>query len=160
MHRTLGFDQSYTNSGFCITDVTGDVLEFGTFKSTKALDVYDRAKQVAQFIIDMVNKHNVNHVNLEGLAFGICGDATRDLAGLLFVIITTLRRCCPAVTHSIHAPTSVKKKATGSGKAEKALMINSLPASLLMQIEEAGYRKTTGQADIADAYWLSRMGTP
>jgi Holliday junction resolvasome RuvABC endonuclease subunit len=156
MRHTLGFDQSYTNSGFCVTDESGAVIDFGTFKSAKAMDVYDRATAVAQFVIDTVNKHNVVHVNLEGLAFGIRGDATRDLAGLLFTIVIALRRSAPSVTMTVVPPTTLKKFATGTGKSDKAAMISSVPAETLQRFEDAKFKKTTGLADVCDAYWLSK----
>lgn len=156
MRRTLGFDQSYTNSGYCVTDESGTVLDFGTFKSAKAMDVYERAVQVAQFIVDMVTKHNVSHVNLEGLAFGIRGDATRDLAGLLFTIVIALRTKTPSVTMTVVPPTTLKKFATGTGKSDKAAMISSVPAETLARFTEAKYKKTTGLADVCDAYWLAK----
>jgi Holliday junction resolvasome RuvABC endonuclease subunit len=159
MRRTLGFDQSYTNSGFCVTDEAGSVLDFGTFKSAKAMDVYERAAQVAQFVIDTVAKHSVVHVNLEGLAFGIRGDATRDLAGLLFTIVIALRSKAPSVTMTVVPPTTLKKFATGTGKSDKAAMIASVPAAILETFTDAKYKKTTGLADVCDAYWLAKYNT-
>jgi len=155
MQRTLGIDQSYTSSGFVVKDESGAVVEFGTFKSARAMDVYDRAAAVAGFIVDKAIEHGVKCVNIEGLAFGIRGDATRDLAGLLFTIVTTLRRRTSDVTLLVVPPTSLKKFATGSGKSDKAAMISSVPQHVLDRFIDAKYKKTTGLADICDAYWLS-----
>jgi Holliday junction resolvasome RuvABC endonuclease subunit len=155
MSNTLGIDQSYTSSGYCVKNNDGSVLEFGTFKSAKALDVYDRASQVANFIVDKAVEHNVKCVNIEGLAFGIRGDATRDLAGLLFTIVTTLRRRTADVELNVIAPTSLKKFATGTGKSDKAAMIAAVPQTVLDRFTEAKYKKTTGLADLCDAYWLA-----
>lgn len=157
MKRTIGIDQSYTSTGYCVVDESGAVVDFGTFKSAKANDVYDRATQVATFVSDKVREHNAVAINLEGLAFGIRGDATRDLAGLLFTIITTLRRNNGAVPHGIIAPTSLKKFATGTGKSDKAAMIAAVPQNVLDQFTEAKYKKTTGLADLCDAYWLAKF---
>jgi Holliday junction resolvasome RuvABC endonuclease subunit len=157
MQRILGVDQSYTSSGFCVIDESGSVIEFGTFKSAKAMDVYDRATQVATFIADKAIEHNVKRVNIEGLAFGIRGDATRDLAGLLFTIITTLRKRCGTAPVTVIAPTSLKKSATGSGKSDKAAMIAAVPADVMQEFIEAKYKKTTGLADLCDAYWLAKF---
>jgi Holliday junction resolvasome RuvABC endonuclease subunit len=150
----MGFDQSYTNSGYCIVDETGTVLDFGTFKSAKAMDVYERAIQVSNFIVAKVAEHKVNKVHLEGLAFGMRGDATRDLAGLLFTIVIALRTRTP-VKPEIIAPTSLKKFATGTGKSDKAAMIAAVPPAVLETFTDANYKKTTGLADIVDAYWLA-----
>jgi Holliday junction resolvasome RuvABC endonuclease subunit len=152
----LGFDQSYTNSGFCVLDgsETRNIIEFGTFKSDAALDIYDRARQISTVFQNLIIKHNIHSVNFEGLAFGIRGDATRDLAGLLFVLITGLRNNNININCRIIAPTSLKKFATGSGKADKAAMISSLSPEIL-ELFKGRYKKTTGLADVCDAFWLA-----
>lgn len=155
MRRILGIDQSYTSSGYCVVDESGEVKDFGTFKTPKAADVYDRAVALAAFISAKVTEHDAREVHIEGLAFGIRGDATRDLAGLLFTIVTTLRRVNPSVSISIIAPTSLKKFATNSGKADKAAMMAAVPPAVLEQFTDANYKKSTGLADICDAYWLA-----
>lgn len=157
MARVLGIDQSYNNTGYVMKDDNGDMIDFGTFKSTKASDIYDRARQIAGYICDKAIEHKAERIHIEGLAFGIRGDATRDLAGLLFTVITTLRNRNIDVKVEIIAPTSLKKFATGSGKSDKAAMITSLPQSILDKFTEAKYKKSTGLADITDAYWLSRF---
>lgn len=153
--KVLGIDQSYTGSGFCVVDEQGNVVDFGTFKTDTQLDVYGRAMEVTDFIINKISEHCIMRLNIEGLAFGIRGSATRDLAGLLFVIITHVRRNTTNVECKVIPPTTLKKFATGSGKADKAAMIAAVPDSILSQFKSIGYKKTTGLADVCDAYWLS-----
>jgi Holliday junction resolvasome RuvABC endonuclease subunit len=157
MERVLGIDQSYNNCGFVMKDEANAMIDFGTFKSAKASDIYDRARQIAGFVADKAVEHNAKRIHIEGLAFGIRGDATRDLAGLLFTIITTLRNRNINVEVEIIAPTSLKKFATGSGKSDKAAMITAVPAAILEKFTEAKYKKSTGLADLCDAYWLSQF---
>lgn len=156
MSNTLGIDQSYTSCGYCVQDSGHNVLDFGTFRSAAAMDVYDRATYVANFVADKAIEHKVDRVNIEGLAFGIRGDATRDLAGLLFTIVTTLRRRAPSVQIAVIAPTSLKKFATGAGKSDKTAMISAVPQEILDKFTEAKFKKTTGLADLCDAYWLAK----
>lgn len=156
MALTLGIDQSYNNSGFCVVDEIGTVIEFGTYKTDKTLDVYDRAVQVATFIVDKMMQHQVTRIHIEGLAFGIRGDATRDLAGLLFTIITAIRRQDKTVAVHEIAPTSLKKFATKSGKAAKSEMMEAVPSDVMERFTAAKFKKTTGLADLCDAYWLAR----
>lgn len=152
----LGIDQSYTSTGYCILDETGNFVDvFGTFKSTATNDVYDRALQIANFITTLVATHHITHMCIEGLAFGIRGDATRDLAGLLFVVITNIRSSCNHVSCVVVAPTSLKKFATGSGKADKAAMISAVPEQIQEKFKRS-YKKTTGLGDVSDAYWLAQ----
>lgn len=156
MSLTLGIDQSYTSCALCLVNDDGDVKEYERFQSDKALDTYARALEVALFISAYVIKHNPKAVKIEGLAFGISGNATRDLAGLLFTIINVLKIQQPKINVVVVAPTQVKKRATGSGKAKKPEMIEALPEHVKKIFTDAGFKKTTGLSDLADAYWIAR----
>jgi Holliday junction resolvasome RuvABC endonuclease subunit len=82
------------------------------------------------------------------------GNATRDLAGLQFVIINKLRF---KGTYSVDiiAPNAVKKLATGNGKAKKQELYEALPESTQKAFDELGVKKTTGRYDLTDAYWIA-----
>lgn len=155
--RTIGVDQSYTHTGWVVTDVDGSVVAFGVITSDPEEDIYLRAASVAEQINEVIHTHNPGRIHLEGLPFGQIGNATRDLAGLLFVVITQVIADFPAMPYQVIAPTSVKKHATGSGKATKPQMIEALPPEVAWHFIDAGYKKTTGLADLADAYWLSQV---
>lgn len=151
----LGIDQSYTSTG--IVRIEHDqIKEFGIFQSDKLLDIFDRSCQVASFIVKSVKENRPTVITLEGLAFGMRGDATRDLAGLQFTIINALRRDCGFVAIHIVSPKTLKKFATGDGKAKKIEMIEKLPKKAHEMFTAGGFKKTTGMADLADAYWLSK----
>ena len=157
MSLTLGVDQSYTSSGYCIIDAEQNIIEFGRLKSDTTKDVYERALETAKKICELIEKHSLKKVNLEGLAFGIMGNATRDLAGLLFTIINLIKyKIGEDVEVTVIAPTSVKKLATGSGKAKKKDMVESLPKDVLEKFKQSGLKITTGLTDVTDAYWISR----
>lgn len=151
---TLGIDQSYTSTGYVVKNNKA-VIDYGVYKSTPKSDAYERAYEVALFIVSLVQQHKPDSVNIEGLAFGMTGNATRDLAGLLFTIIIAVRNCQHKTDIHVIAPTTNKKLATGSGKASKTEMIASLPDLVLDKFKEKGYKSTTGLADLADAYWLA-----
>jgi len=157
MKTILGIDQSYTSSGYCVINEAGDLLHFGKIKSNKEQTTYQRALNTALTICELIDLHKPSEVNLEGLAFGIRGDATRDLAGLLFTIINVVALKHPAITVTTYAPTSVKKSATGTGKAKKNDMIAALPEVIRNEILAAGFKKTTGLGDLADAYFIAKM---
>ena len=140
-------------------DENGEMIEFGTFKSDVTRDVYDRAGQIADFFASKCIEHDISSVNIEGLAFGIRGDATRDLAGLLFTIVTTLRRKTTNIPVAVITPTSLKKFATGSGKSDKVTMITAVPDVVMNVFLKAKYKKTTGLYDVVDAYWLASYKT-
>jgi Holliday junction resolvasome RuvABC endonuclease subunit len=151
--KCLGIDQSYTSTGFCV--IKDDVvIDFGKIKS-EGDDVYSRSLFVALKIYEKMNEYDINTVCVEGLAFGIRGDATRDLAGLLFTIINIVKHKNPSAQFVVVPPTTLKKFATGSGKSDKVAMIESLPTDVRQSFLDAGYKKTTGLTDITDAYWLA-----
>ena len=150
----IGIDQSYTNTGFCVIDYNGLVFDFGTIKTTdKDGDHFDRCKIISDQVIALAFKHIPTAIAIEGLAYGMRGDATRSLAGLQFVVITALRE--HAFNPEIVAPLTLKKFATGTGKADKKEMIASLPTCVSGMFVSGGFKKTTGLADLADAYFLA-----
>lgn len=155
MSITLGIDQSYTSCGLCVVNEHGAVLAFDRYKTNADSDTYARALEAALHICEFIAKHAPDRVQLEGLAFGIRGNATRDLAGLLFTIVNVIKLRHPAIKCTIVAPTSVKKRATGSGKSKKKEMIAALPQDVLQKFKEANYKTTTGLADLADSYWIA-----
>lgn len=152
----LGIDQSYTSSGLSIVE-DDKLVAFTRYKTDATLDVYDRAIQLANFVVQYVQQYQVTEIRIEGLAFGMRGDATRDLAGLIFVLITNFRTKCKDVSCRIIPPTALKKFATGTGKADKTAMIAALPEDVLEQFKAAGYKKTTGLTDLTDSYWLAML---
>jgi Holliday junction resolvasome RuvABC endonuclease subunit len=100
--------------------------------------------------------HKPDFIALEGLAFGMTGNATRDLAGLQFSIIT-VARYIDLINIEIVTPLSVKKFATDNGKAKKEDMIAALPILVGDMFRERGFKKTTGLADLADAYFIAKF---
>src|SRR5271157_525537 len=112
----LSIDQSYTHCAWCITNKQ-DIIEFGVIKSNKENDIYTRSLHISLILSGIFNHHCPDEIRLEGLAFGMRGDATRDLAGLLFTIVNVLSHINQFKNFKILSPKTVKKQATGSGKA-------------------------------------------
>lgn len=152
----LSIDQSYTHCAWVITQDI-HVIEFGVIKSNKEENIYKRALDNSLILVDVVKKFKPEEIRLEGLAFGMRGDATRDLAGLLFTIVNIISLQCTFDNFKILSPKTVKKRATGSGKATKKEMIAALPTDLHERFAEENYKLTTGMADLADAYWISQV---
>jgi Holliday junction resolvasome RuvABC endonuclease subunit len=158
MSRVLGIDQSYASTG-CVIIEDGECIHAQIISSDTDLDKIDRAWQIAHDILTMIAFHGgkLDGVALEGLAFGMRGSATRDLAGLQFIIIAVLRHS-GVIENNIQviSPLSVKKFATGSGKADKKQMIEVLPKNVRERFDNLGVKKTTGLADLADAYHIAQ----
>jgi Holliday junction resolvasome RuvABC endonuclease subunit len=159
MTTILGIDQSYTSSGAIVLDESGAIVSAVIIRSDPANDVYDRAVAISTAINAIIRTANPAVVALEGLAFGKFGNATRDLAGLQFVIITNIRRLFPDVQISIISPNSLKKFATTSGKAKKVDMHAALPEEIKQHFKQNKFLATKGLYDITDAYWIARYAT-
>ena len=152
--RILGIDQSYTSSGLVII-ADGEVELCEKYSSDKSEDSFARAWDISVFIRNVAVTRKVDFVGIEGLAFGMRGDATRDLAGLQFCIVNLLREQEFAV--EVIAPNAVKKFATGNGKAQKQELYEALPLNTQTKFLELGVKKTTGLYDLTDAYWIAKI---
>lgn len=154
--KIIGIDQSFTCSGLVVFE-DEKIIEFNAIKSNKEDDKFNRAVFIIDEIFKLYDKHKPDIMRVEGLAFGTSGNATRDLAGLLFSIITHGIKNYTNFNYEIVSPKQVKRFATGSGKATKTQMIEALPEDVRMLFENENYKKTTGLADLADAYFIGQM---
>jgi len=156
--KILSIDQSYTCSGIVVLN-DGQVEHCEVFKTKKPEDkkdmgvTYHRAFLVAEHISGIAKKYKPDFISIEGLAFGMRGNATRDLAGLQFVIVVDLIERL-GFSVEVVSPKTAKLFATGSGKAKKIEMIEALPEDTLKLFQDLGVKKTTGLGDLADAYWI------
>lgn len=152
----LSIDQSYTHCAYVVT-FGNNIIDFDVLKSDAELNVYERSLDIALRLGQVFLKHRPEEIRLEGLAFGMRGNATRDLSGLLFTIINVISYLHVFNNFRIIAPTQVKKRATGSGKAKKKEMIAALPSDILKLFKDKNYKQTTGLTDLSDAYWISQV---
>lgn len=154
----MGIDQSFTSTGVVVMDNKKDVVVMDVIATSKTTDdkkeIFWRARSIVSSVLDTISSNNVGFVAIEQLAYGSVGDATRNLAGLQFMIINMLiDRDIPFITVP---PTSLKKYATSKGNCGKQEMVDSLPHGIKEEIEK--YPKTKGRYDLADAYWLASKG--
>ena len=158
MHdRIMGIDQSFSCSGVVIFE-DDIMIQHSTIK-TKKTDgsLFQRGLTIFKEISELITLYDVTLINIEGLAFGnIRGNVSRDLACLQGIIVTMILDKYNIVCKII-PPKSVKKFATGSGKASKEDMINSLPDEILTLFKESGHKKTTGLSDLSDSYWIGKF---
>lgn len=154
----IGIDQSYTSTGYCILDDNG-IVDFGIYVSVPD-DIYGRAKYIGIKLTELVNSYPESLVSIEGLAFGMRGSATRDLAGLQFVIIDRLLSNTHLKDIKIISPKSIKKFATGSGgSSKKKVTKKDMFASLDDYTQswfKSRYKATKGLYDVTDAYYLAK----
>lgn len=161
----LGVDQSYTSSGWVLINELEEVLDFGIVGTSKNDgDIFTRARIIVDKIIEIIASHPIDYVGIEGLAYGSIGDSTRDLAGLQFLIIDSLRPLPVEIT----APTAVKALALKGKPKVKAEIVNgkrkknnkkkemfeALPEHLQKEFKERGLKITKGLYDVTDAYYI------
>lgn len=153
--RIISVDQSFTHCAYVVFE-DNTMTEFGVFTSDKTKPMHIRAFDVASQIKDLYMRVAPDTILFEDLAYGSVGNATRDLAGLLFTIRAILHQSTPNFEHAVIPPTAVKKKALGKGKGTKTDMITALPDHIANQFKSMNYKKTTGLGDLADAYWIGQ----
>ena len=154
----IGIDQSYTSTGYVVLD-NDEVIDFDVIKTNPDDgDVFTRAHTIANRLSAKCNTTDCC-IAIEGLAFGIRGSATRDLAGLQFVIIDYLRFQLNKDV-IIVAPTSLKKFATGGGGSKKVKVTKSMMFGALDDdtkvLFKTKYKASNGLYDITDAYFLAK----
>ncbi|TFH08865.1 MAG: hypothetical protein E4H14_05635 [Candidatus Thorarchaeota archaeon] len=154
----MGIDQSFTSCGVIVLNQKSKVVHSSTIKSPKTdgIDIFDRAWFIAKKVSDLINEYTPERVGLEGLAFSKFGDATRDLAGLQFILVNHLRRVHSYDNLIIVSPNELKKFATTRGNAKKEQMVDSLPKNVLESFQKQNFKKTTGLYDVTDAYWIAK----
>lgn len=152
--KILGIDQSYTSAGYCVINEKEEVLTFGLVKTVPDDgDSFTRARTITNELKKIADEYSVDFVGLEGLAFGGFGNATRDLAGLQFLIVDAFGSNKVTIT----APTAVKKLALGkrTGKIVKNDLFEALPELTQKSFLDFGLKKTKGLFDVTDSYWIS-----
>jgi Holliday junction resolvasome RuvABC endonuclease subunit len=153
----IGIDQSYRNTGIVTIDddlnvVTHEVVQ--TLKSDG--DYFTRAALVAETTTCIIKTTDeltgaVKGIGIEGLAFGMRGTTLQQLAGLQFMLVGALREAL--YYPKVYTPSTVKKCATGAGKASKDDMYDALPDQAKKLFEKI--TKSNGREDLADAYWIA-----
>lgn len=131
------------------------MVEAHRYCADKTKNRFAQSYEIALHLAQHIDTYNPDVIAIEGLAFGMRGNVTRDLGGLQFVIIAHLQEVMNKFV-DIVAPTSVKKFATGSGRAKKEDMIENLPSEIHTYFINLGVKKTTGLSDLADAYWIAK----
>lgn len=186
MTKLISIDQSLSKSALVewVDGVPVDryVFKSGSEKSKKHLanvtyfeTVDEQMEFLADKMLERVNIFKPDHITMEGLAFGSVGNATRDLAGLYYVMRNAFyqagynwnqmtatppisaksvaRGFLPVALQTVPKPNG--KEGTNKVKMEKPLMIAAVPEAhrwLYDGFALSGLK--AGKDDLADAYFL------
>lgn len=155
----IGIDQSFNHCGIVVLNKHQDIIESQVIKSNKQNDIFDRANDVAQQLFNVCIKFNPTKIAVEGLSFNSRGNASRDLAGLQFVIINKLRTKFKNNQIIIISPQTIKKYATKRGNSKKNQLFDMLPDDIKVYFNNLGLKKSNGLLDLTDAYWCIKTAT-
>ena len=118
----IGIDTSLTCTGVVVLNADGEIVDKLAIKSPAAKGVLPRANRyssVVRQVIDCLLIHTPCHVMVEGRAFGSAGYGVLDrceLAGAILLGMVTELTTDQLLSAEELAPTSLKKRVTGSGK--------------------------------------------
>lgn len=159
----MGIDQSLTSTAYVVVNETKEVLSSGVVRSNKEDSLPIRCRDITQELVEatwmpeILNGSDLK-ISIEGLSYGSIGSATRNLAVLMGWIQFGLYT---GDSNWVETPaTSLKKFATGNGKAEKVDMLEAVPEEFREHIK-ANYNKSgkkSGLTDLPDAYHLAIRG--
>lgn len=140
----LAIDQSLSNFAFCIFNLDGDLIQQENFKPEGVEG--KRLKTIQDKLVATYNYYGIKHIAFEGYSYHSGSKNLTKLAELGGII-----KCfCATVNKEpiIFSPMSVKKYATGTGKAEKDLILKAV------------YKRwnfDTDDNNIADAFVIGQL---
>jgi len=150
----LALDISIRSTGYFIIDDAGKQVEFGVITTTSKNTIQFRMDDIIDSIHHLINTYDITEVAIEGPAYGARGAMSYSIFGVHFCIVHFLNKL--GLTPTQYSPTSVKKWATGSGRASKDDMEKFVPYELKETIR-GKFKKTKGRYDIVDAYHIAKM---
>lgn len=155
----MGIDQSYRKCGIIILK-NNNVIFDSVLSSNTSIDVYQQAVEITNKISDIIYQQSPEYIAMEGLAYASQGNKTRDLGGLMFLIVNMIRNTYfyqYEKNFCIIPPTTIKKFATGNGRNPKKALYEALPVEIKKLFKDTGYTSIEkGREDVTDAYWVAR----
>ena len=153
-NRVLSIDQSLNSTGWCLWH-NGELIDFGVISQSPETPQYIRVYSLTLELDKIAKENMVDKIVIEGLSYGSISTSVRVLGAIYFQIQIL------AHTNNIkfeeHSPNSVKKFATGLGKAPKKAMWEALPAEVQRKILVRFKTIKSGRHDICDAYWIYKV---
>ena len=153
----VGIDQSMLHTGITI-QTRDNIIYSGGFSSQKNLFFEERIMSIRDFILSNLSEYNREDVSIaiEGLAFNRSpSNNGAMLFGLFSVILISLME--NGYSYMVVPPTTLKKFATGDGRADKDKMLEFTSEEAkesLHRLSQVNNKKKF--EDIIDSYWLSR----
>lgn len=152
--RILSIDQSLTHCAWIVWE-DNLIYDYGVISTTNIDKDHIRIMKIIEQLNNIILDNNVEVVVLESLSFGSISTSVRVLAGLYYniLILSEINN----LEYQDLTPTSIKKFATGSGKAKKQDMWKALPDNIKTKFEKTHKTIASGKYDLADAYHIGNM---
>ena len=153
--RVLAIDPSLNSLGYCIFE-DGVLYDFGVIQpKDKSEEQHIKIYKLTQELSHIIDEENINEVVVEGMSMGSISTSVRVLGAIYFQILILCH--INGLEWEELSPTTVKKFATGSGKAKKPDMWNALPDKIKQKIEARFKTIASGRLDICDAYHIGML---
>ncbi len=167
-----GIDYSITSPGITVYDTENNNLKFYGFRKNKGQSSFDNFL-ISEYPENIINHElyfglacwslekvqHCDHVFIEDYSFGSKGNITA-LAENCSVLKLLLWRS--NIPYTLVAPPTLKKFATGSGRAQKEDMyisfVNTTGCDVIENFRKRGSKVPSPLNDIVDAYWLVMYG--
>lgn len=150
----ISLDISIRSTGYCIFNDKGELVVFGTINSSSKDLIYTRLDYIESKLISILNKYKITTACVEAPSFGSRGAMSYNLFGVHFSIVRVLNNY--NIAYSQLNIASIKKYATGNGRAGKENMVDCLPVEIKELFLNEGFKKTTGLYDLTDAYFIGK----
>jgi len=157
MPKIIGIDQSLRSTAWVEIDAfTGEIESLGLIKTKKNDEISkeERFLGIAESLMGLIREKKPFAVGIEGLSYNSSANATRDLAGLFYMILGEFLK--ENISYRIYPPLMVKAFAAG-GRAGKEELFDAIPEKERKKILQTGAKKTTGLYDLSDAYHIASL---
>jgi len=144
----VGIDPSLSATGLVMINERGEIVEQRLINTEleNYLCIEQRLLDIMSSIIFLNGVMKLSYVYIEDLPYLSKGGAIFERAGLLYLITTFLFQ--NNIPYKLIKPTTLKKWSTGSGRADKADMMNEA-------LTKYGIEFTDD--NLCDAFFLSQM---
>lgn len=115
----VGFDFSLVATGYAVIRSDGGIIETGTIKTSPQEAMPSRLVKIADAVVEILDRHQPDYACKESPAFGFSGAFTRGLEEVHGAVAYAVAKSGRAPLRGV-APSTLKKYATGSGRAEKS----------------------------------------
>ena len=145
----VGIDYSSTSTGVTVLDSSGNFIGSYLLQPKGSFD--ERIVQMLALIEEALKGFKVIKIGIESPSFFSKGKVVDLSAGYGYIKYSFLANGIDIISKT---PSTIKKFATGNGRAGKEDMIEALPKEIKEIFLKINKKKID---DLADSYWLAKL---